>query len=544
MKKGTSASYRKLCGEVYGLRHRQVVCFVVDLLFAVLGTLLIVMLQRIVDAVDKRQPLQGLLLQVLVLLAAYFLVMIADQTIMRRLMIAGRNKLSVSLYNWLMQKSVAFFTAHPTGDVVSLFNNEGNKVGDWMASGMVCIAGQVVVMAFTLAVMVSYSLPLTLLLLGLCLLCFACTRVFTARMAKYQTKSMEITGQVNQSLLESCKAGRLIRTLDVGKWFYKRYKSLVEEVRTPIDYKAADFTAGYISVAGVLTYILPVVAVVVGSVLAANGALSIGALVAFFPLMSNIQEPVRVIAQYLGERKTAMSLSDRLVEVLAPQPEEKTNLQALPAEQGSLDVSVQGFSYGDKEMLRDTQLHTQPGDVLVIKGESGAGKSTLASLMMGYLHADSAKVCYSGVPSSEVCRQDWWKHMLLADQQSFTFGGTLTDNLCLGENYTQAEMDEVLRVVCLDTFVKEYGMNREMGQDGAQISGGQKQRICLARILLRKPDILLLDEPTSALDEATAARLTDNLCSFAKEHGMTLLVFSHRPDFDTYASHILCLPAA
>src|SRR5699024_2220017 len=92
-------------------------------------------------------------------------------------------------------------------------------------------------------------------------------------------------------------------------------------------------------------------------------------------------------------------------------------------------------------------------------------------------------------------------------------------------------------------FVEEYGLDRNFEEAGKNLSGGQKQRINLARILLRKPELLILDEPTSALDNETSEKIVKNIVEFSKANNMSLIVISHRDDFDKYADDIYTLKA-
>ena len=129
---------------------------------------------------------------------------------------------------------------------------------------------------------------------------------------------------------------------------------------------------------------------------------------------------------------------------------------------------------------------------------------------------------------------DYYKHVLQVEQNTVLFEGTLEENLCLGDHYTKEEIEEVIKVCNLEEFFSDRGFNYMISENGKNISGGEKQRIGLARILLRKPEVLILDEVTSALNEEIRETLVEKIVGYKKKYGMTMVVISHNDDFEPY----------
>ena len=92
-------------------------------------------------------------------------------------------------------------------------------------------------------------------------------------------------------------------------------------------------------------------------------------------------------------------------------------------------------------------------------------------------------------------------------------------------------------------FAEKEGLDTILSEGAGNISGGQCQRICIARMLLRKPELLILDEPTSALDDNTAGKFVAEVVAYARKYNIKLLVISNREDFDKYASRVIELGA-
>ena len=117
--------------------------------------------------------------------------------------------------------------------------------------------------------------------------------------------------------------------------------------------------------------------------------------------------------------------------------------------------------------------------------------------------------------------------------------GSILENLLLGDSYSKEEINEVIKTCVLDEFCREKGMDFFIQENGKNISGGERQRLGLARMLLRKPEVLILDEVSSALDEATRQLLLQRLTAYQQKHQMTMVAVSHNHDFDRYSNKIV-----
>ena len=182
------------------------------------------------------------------------------------------------------------------------------------------------------------------------------------------------------------------------------------------------------------------------------------------------------------------------------------------------------------------------GDICVIKGTSGGGKSTLAKLIAGLLRLEGANcIQYNGIRIDRLSIKEYHKHVLYAGQDTVLFEGTLRDNILMEQNVMEEELEEAIEICGLREFVTRYGLDYSLALAGENVSGGERQRIGIARMIVRRPELLILDEVTSALDADTARKVAGNILAFARKHEMTVIAISHKKDFEAFGSKVLTI---
>jgi len=497
-------------------------------------------MQQLIDALSKQELQTNMLVVPVIFVFIYLISTVIYQFVFRRMQIKGRNELLIFFYKKLQEKPLAFFSKHNSGEIISLANNEVREVGNWASYGVLGLANLTTYLILILAMMSYYSLSLTFVIIGIIVVLYFSTKHLAARMATLAAESHGITAKINSFLLQTLKLETIIHTLNTNDWFVKRFSSLIYHKQYPIDKKRMEIYAVYMSLFLFLSVLLPVVVVIIGSFMSiSNDNLTVGILIAFFALTAQLQEPVQIIPDFIAQRKNALNLSERLVPILEEIIDEPIDCEPFTGKIEKVLVDIDHFVYSndDKKLLSGVNFSLDKNDILLIKGNSGIGKSTLVRLLMGIIKSDTTNILFNNIDSTDILNKIRWKQMLLVEQDSILLEGSLLDNLLLGDIFSEELINEVLFVTCLDDLAK----NKEhiIGGDVDGVSGGQKQRINLARVLLRKPDVLILDEPTSSLDDETSARVTSRLVDFASKNNMIIMVISHRNDFDKYATKTL-----
>jgi ABC-type multidrug transport system fused ATPase/permease subunit len=184
------------------------------------------------------------------------------------------------------------------------------------------------------------------------------------------------------------------------------------------------------------------------------------------------------------------------------------------------------FSHLDgKPVLKDFNLALHKGKSYAIVGRSGSGKSTFLDLLLGFYAPDKGSISINGIDMSDLDRCEICRRILLVSQDAAIFNDTVANNLKLGMDVTQSELERACTIACIHEFILGLprGYDTVLQYRGSNFSGGQKQRIGIARAILRRPEVLLLDESTSALDTATREQVVSNLRAALRD-GILLFV--------------------
>ena len=201
------------------------------------------------------------------------------------------------------------------------------------------------------------------------------------------------------------------------------------------------------------------------------------------------------------------------------------------------------FSFEDNEhyFLNDLCFEIRKGETFAIIGGTGSGKSTVINLIERFYDVSKGNILYKGIPLKEYDLSSLRKDIGLVNQKSSLFKGTIKSNFLMSDpNATYQDIVDVLKASEAYEFVNKYddSIEHEVNEGGSNFSGGQKQRLCIARALIKKPELLILDDATSALDLLTDKKIRDYVSSIKD---MTKIIVSQRVATVQNADYILVL---
>ena len=276
---------------------------------------------------------------------------------------------------------------------------------------------------------------------------------------------------------------------------------------------------------------------VIGAVLAINGEITFGVIIAFIMYVRLFTSPLSTIAQGMTSMQSAAAAGDRVLDFLeeeelsdeADKPEAGENIK------GEVEFENVRFSYPDnpdKIIIKSFSAHVMPGQKVAIVGPTGAGKTTMVNLIMRFFEVNSGSIRIDGTPISEMKRDSVHSLFSMVLQDTWLFEGTVRENLVYNkENVTDEELIKACKACGIYHFVKSLpqGFDTVMSEK-TTISAGQKQLFTVARAMIQNSPMLILDEATSSVDTRTELitqkamdTLMENRTSFVIAHRLSTI---------------------
>lgn len=425
----------------------------------------------------------------------------------------------------LLQKSVPDFQRHPSAAYLSALTNDAVSIeADYLTQQFALIT-KLCCFAGALALMLSYSLPLTLAAIVLALLPFAVSMAAGNRLSAAACRVSDRNRDFTAFLSDCLNGFPVIRSFraeeEIGRRFANENHRLEQQKCTRLKLQTLLDSAGsFTGIAAQLGVFL------LGIWLALTGkGVTPGIVIAFVNLMNFIVDPIAVLPGLLAAQKAALALVQKLADSLAAETAQSGG-QDLPRLAKQIELKQVSYAYtADKPVLRDLSITLQAGKAYTVVGASGGGKSTLLHLLHAPDENTHGQVLFDGVDIHSLSSESLNRLVSIVQQNVFVFNASIWDNITMFRNFPQAVVQDAIRRAHLEELVARRGLDALCGEGGSDLSGGEKQRIAIARSLLKQASILLADEATAALDPQTAHEISRDILSLT---GITRVVVTHR----------------
>ncbi|MFW9825723.1 MAG: ABC transporter ATP-binding protein [Candidatus Thorarchaeota archaeon] len=291
-----------------------------------------------------------------------------------------------------------------------------------------------------------------------------------------------------------------------------------------------------------------------GGTLVIQEDISTGTLIALLTYFTMLAMPTRFLAFSLIMYQRTKAAGERVFTLLElPKEIRDENKGIVYPDEGTPTIIFEdvSFAYDTKIVLSNISLTINPGDKVAILGPTGSGKSTLVSLMPRFYDPIEGNIKIISLAESfnlkDLNIHSWRLKFGWVHQEPFLFGRSIYDNITFGieEKVSLNDVENVARIAQVEEFVSQFhdGYDTIIGERGVTLSGGQKQRIAIARMLLRKPRIMILDDATSSVDTATESKLQRAFNEFIadSEYEHTVFLITHRLSTVKMANKIIIM---
>ncbi|WP_370318250.1 peptidase domain-containing ABC transporter [Synechococcus sp. BS56D] len=514
-------------------------------LFALLNPLLI---QQIIDAVISQGNIStlnvlGTLLVGMALaqgvLASLRTYLFSDTT--NRIDIT----LGATIIDHLLRLPLGYFADRPVGEVSSRIN-ELEKIRRFLTGTALTVILDAVFAVIYIAVMLLYSVQLTFWALAVVPFFVGVTLLSAPLIRKQLRDQAEANARVQSHLVETLAGMETVKGQSMelhSRWRWQQlYGSQIQSgFRNVITSTAAGSASQFLEqLSGLLV-------LWVGASLVLKGDMTLGQLIAFRILASYVTNPLLRLANlWQNFQETALSL-ERLADIV-DHPEELEIMgeqkPPIPPIVGEVEYGGVSFRFGSQGGLQLSNINFKmpAGSFVGVVGSSGSGKSTLLKLITRLYEPLEGVIRIDGNDISKVDLYSLRAQIGVVPQDSLLFDGSILSNIALSRpDASFEEVCQAAQIACAHEFIQSMpgGYTSSVGERGAGLSGGQRQRLAIARMILRKPRLLVLDEATSALDVDTERRLTANLIEAYR--GQTVFFITHRLASLRHADTILVM---
>ncbi|HEY7405935.1 MAG TPA: ABC transporter ATP-binding protein [Candidatus Angelobacter sp.] len=452
------------------------------------------------------------------------------------------------LYDTILQRSIAFYSRHSTGTLVSTVINDVEKIQVTLTIALAEFLMQFFTLIFLIGVVIVLGHKLAYVLL-----IFVPFVIFSAgkigrRVRTTTRKGQDKLAEIQNILHESITGNRIVKAFGMEKWESRRFWEAARKL----------FRANLKSVAAqaVSSPLMDLVGACAGALLLVvgrnqinHGVMTTGAFIAFIIAVFRLYDPVRKMAFFNNSFQQALGASQQIFHFIDEEDEiqERPDAINLPAFRDRVRFENVSFSYSgangsEPQILHNVNLETRAGEIVAIVGSSGAGKSTLVHLIPRFFDVTSGSIKLDGHDVRDVTLSSLRAQIGIVTQETILFNDTVRNNIAYGQpNVTREAVTEAARAALAHDFIMRLpeGYDTVIGERGLRLSGGERQRIAIARALLKNAPILILDEATSALDtesEALVQSALQNLMS-----GRTVFVIAHRLTTVRHADRIVVL---
>ena len=442
-------------------------------------------------------------------------------------------KLRGNISSKINKLPLKYFDKHVIGDVLSRVTNDVDTIAQSMNQSLSTLVSAITLFVGTIIMMFVTNSVMAITAILASLFGFVFMALVLSKSQKYFVAKQNELGALNGHIEEVYSGLNVVKTYNGEKISNEKFDELNDKL-----YKA-NWKSGFLS--GLMMPMMSfignfgyVAVCVVGALLALNGHISFGVIVAFIVYVRLFVSPLSQIAQAMTSLQSTAAASERVFEFLdekemADESNIKTTLDKEKVK-GNIEFKNVEFKYdgNDKPTIKNFSAKAKAGEKVAIVGPTGAGKTTMVNLLMKFYDINNGEILIDGVCTKDLTRSNIHDLFTMVLQDTWVFNGSIKDNIIYNTSDVSMEMVEsVCKTVGLDHFIKTLPNGYDtILSDNDSVSAGQRQLLTIARGMIQNAPFLILDEATSNVDTRTEELVQKAMDKLTE--GKTSFIIAHR----------------
>ena len=427
-----------------------------------------------------------------------------------------------------------YFDKVSYGDVLSRITNDVDAIGQTLGQSVGSLITSVTLFVGALIMMFYNNVIMTVCAIASSLVGLLIMGAIMKVSQRYFSRQQIALGNVNGHVEE----------MYAGHTVVKAYCGEADSIRAFEKYNGDLYDSGWKSqfLSGLMMPLMNfvgnfgyVVVCVVGAVLAMDGKIEFGVIVAFMMYIRLFTQPLSQFAQAFQNLQRCAAASERVFGFLEePEMADESDKQALlgvngKPVRGDVEFSHVKFGYDpSKTIINDFSASVKSGQKVAIVGPTGAGKTTMVNLLMRFYEISGGSIAIDGVDTKSVPRWNVHDQFSMVLQDTWVFRGTVRENIAYSKpDVTDKQIEDACKAVGLHHYIMSLPNGYDtVLDDKATLSQGQKQLLTIARAMVEDAPILILDEATSSVDTRTEELIQKAMDALTVDR--TSFVIAHR----------------
>lgn len=437
---------------------------------------------------------------------------------------------------------LSYLDLHSTGDIVQSVIADVDQLSDGLLLGFTQLFTGIITIIATLVFMLSKNVLITCCVIVLTPVSFLVARFISTRSYRLFQKQTSTRGKQTALINEMIGSEKIVKAFGYEKRASKRFKKMNEELQEYTQNALFISSLTNPSTRAVNNVIYAIVAVL-GSYSIMKGNLTVGGLTVLLSYANQYMKPFNDISSVVTELQNAMACADRVFTLIEAPAESEDPKLDLVEKAGAIDIQNIFFSYlPDQKLIENFNFSTKAGTTTAIVGPTGCGKTTFINLLMRFYDANQGTIMIDGQNIYDVSRKSVRKNFGMVLQDTWLKNASICDNIAFGvKTASDEEIIEAAKEAHSWEFIRRMPEGLDTVVTDDSLSQGQKQLLCITRVLLSKPNMLILDEATSSIDTRTELEIQAAFNNLMK--GRTSFVVAHRLSTIRNADQIIVMNA-